>query len=195
MTSAEVAALRLFASDGTTQETTEHRIPTLEQALEAARGRLYLDLDVKHAEDLAETATAARQMGLAAQVDIKIKVAGLEDVATLKGLHETHGLVVMPMTRFTTDTWPSDCALVEATAAPMVETKFDTLATLRNVAARLAKSGIAVWVNTLPNVTLPEFSDDRAVTEPDAVWGALSQAGVSIFQTDIPETLHQWRKA
>ena len=195
MTSAEIAALRLYGSDGATEQPTDHGVPTLEQALEAAKGRLYLDLDVKHGADLEDTAAMARRMGLSAQVDIKITVASAADVATLNGLHTAHGLMVMPMTRFAAETWEARCALVEATGAPMVETKFDTLETLAKVAARLAGSGIAVWVNTLTDVTLPDYSDARAATDPDAVWGVLTQAGVSIVQTDLPEALDRWRRS
>ena len=195
MTSDQIAALRLYAADGVGQKVTAHPVPTLEQALRAAKGRLYLDLDVKHPENLADVAAMARRMGLAAQVDIKIRVTSAADVATLTGLSQAHGVMVMPMTRFETETWEAGCALVEATGAPMVETKFDTLETLRKVCHRLGRSGVAVWVNTLTPVACADLTDDRAAREPDAVWGVLSRAGVSIFQTDLPEALDRWRKA
>lgn len=195
MTWDEIATLRLRASDGATGEVTAHGIPRLEDALETAKDGLFLDLDVKHAEVLSDTAALAKDMGLSAQVDIKIKVARAEDVAHLAELRDTYGIMVMPKFRIVAGAWEPGCAFIEATGAPMVETKFDTLETLETAAARLAKSGIALWVNTLTPVSHADFTDDRAATDPDAVWGALSEAGASIFQTDLPEALDQWRRA
>ena len=195
MTWDEIAPLRLRASDGRGGEVTEHGIPTLEAAFEAAKGKLYLDLDVKNARELSDTAALAGRMGVSEQVDIKIKVSRAADVDTLHGLRAAHDVLVMPMTRFETQDWDAKCALVEATGAPMVESKFDTLETLEQVTATLARSGIAVWVNTLTPVSCANLTDERAASDPDAVWGALSRAGVSIFQTDLPEALDRWRSA
>ncbi|GGY36581.1 glycerophosphodiester phosphodiesterase family protein [Parvularcula lutaonensis] len=60
MTLAEIKALRLVDADG---RLTEYRVPTLDEALEAMRGRTILQLDVKRGVGLAKVVRAVERAG------------------------------------------------------------------------------------------------------------------------------------
>ena len=51
--------------------------------------------------------------------------------------------------------------------------------------ARFERAGIAMWCNTLDGVACGGFSGSAALARPDAVWGGLIGAGVSVVQTDL----------
>ena len=58
-------------------------------------------------------------------------------------------------------------------------------------AARAARARI--WTNTLWEGYIGQANGDiDALRDPDAVWGRLHRAGVSIFQTDEPEALGRY---
>lgn len=196
LTLAELTETRLRARDGLGDpDPTGHRIPTLEDALEVAKGRVYLDVDVKHAENLDAAGAAIAATGMNDFVDIKVRVQTTEDCERLRDLEQRYGIMVMPMTRFSADTAPHLIAMLAGLDARIVETEFDHIDTLAKHAADFDAAGITRWVNTLTPVCCCGFSDEAALRDPDAVWGALRDAGTGIFQTDEPEALDRWRRS
>lgn len=185
--------LRLRARDGgDNSPLTDYKIPSLAACLETARGRIYLDLDVKYPELLSPVAAQVKRMGLQDQVNIKGKLRDAEDLQNLQNLAETYGLLVMPQVRFERGSVDTLMGLVLKLRAPVVETKFDSLETLDRVGGLFQKAGLSVWVNTLDPVACCDLNDSLALTEPDASWGRLMKSGVSVIQTDEPEALSHY---
>lgn len=196
MDAAEIASLRLFnrAGHGETAPTAQG-LPTLDAALEAARGRIYLDLDVKIPGLVEEITAEAARREAQAFVDVKLALRTKAEAERLRRIHDTHGVLAMPMSRVTAEDWREKVALIVSTGSAMVETGFDRLDTLRNAAAALADAGVSVWVNTLGGLNGPPLNDAAALADPDAVWGVLVDHGVSVIQTDAPAALKRWRTA
>ncbi|MCA1334629.1 glycerophosphodiester phosphodiesterase family protein [Pseudooceanicola marinus] len=194
---AELSTLALRAGDGQGDAgPTAHRIPTLQEALVAAHGRIYLDVDVKSPEQNMEAAGAAiAAAGMQDYVDIKVPLHSDADAERLAALEAQYGVMVMPMTRFTADTVARHIARLARTGARIVETEFDALSTITDNRAAFEAAGLTLWVNTLTPVAQCGLTDAAALTDPDGIWGALMEAGVTVFQTDEPEALAAWRAA
>ena len=192
-TMATLAGLRLREGDGGADApVSKEPVPTLAQVLALADGRGYLDLDVKHASLMETVARMAADCGAAERVNVKFPLATAEDLARLRHIEATTGVMVMPMLRLKADTWAEDAARVLESGAVITEVKYDSLDTLRLAAGVLNAGGTSVWVNTLDPVASAGFRDSLALEDPDAIWGVLVDAGVSVFQTDIPDHLERW---
>lgn len=193
-TMAELSAMPLRAGAGGpgTAATGPDRVPTLAAAFDAARAAgVYLDLDVKRPALLEPAAALAAEKGMSARVSVKMPVRTDDDVARLRQIAASHGIMVMPQARFGPDGAVPLAQLV-ATGAPMVEAFFDDPAALVPHRAALAAAGLSVWFNTLDLVAPSALSDSNALNDPDAVWGRLIAAGVSVFQTDHPAALARY---
>ena len=191
---AELKKLSLRNRDGGKENAhTDHRIPTLADALDLAKGKVFLDLDVKFFEHLGDVAKLVANMGMSDQADIKIKVHDPDQAAYLRELELQHGMMVMPMTRFENNNADQRLGLLKSIGCNVVETKFDTLDTIASRADLFRAAGIAIWINTLDTVACEGFTDSAAIDDPEAIWGCLRDAGVSIIQTDEPKALASWR--
>ncbi len=190
----DLTSLALKAGDGLRGGAATHeRIPSLEEALAIARGKVYLDLDVKEPEDLPAVAHMVSVMGMKDLCNLKMKVRDPGTVARLVRLQEEHQIMVKPMALFDTDTIDDLIDLLAPVSPGMVESKFDALDTIAQRKDRFVSSGISVWANTLDSVACCGLNDAIALQEPGRVWGALVWAGVSIIQTDLPSELLRFR--
>ncbi len=193
---ADIVGRRLrHAWGGETEAFSDVTLPRFDEVLEAVRGRLYLDVDVKYADDLPATAAAIAAAGMTGQASIKMPVRTADDAARLRQLEEAHGLHVMPITHVTEDTADDLIALLAGFNARISEIKFDTLETLAKRRQDFERAGILMWVNTLDVAHSCHFNDTNALVDADAIWGTLLDAGVSVIQTDLPERLVEWRRA
>lgn len=192
-TMAELSSFRLReGAGGKGAALSDEVIPTLAEVLALAEGRGYLDLDVKHSHLIEQVAAKAADLGAASRVNVKFPLRNREDLARLRQIEANTGVMVMPMLRLMAQNWREAVALVAECGAAITEVKFDSLDTLCAAADQLKQGGTSVWVNTLDPVCSAGLSDSRAEHEPDAIWGVLIEAGVSVFQTDIPDHLARW---
>jgi glycerophosphoryl diester phosphodiesterase len=192
-TMADLSALRLRqGAGGPDAALSDQPIPTLDAVLALTAGRGYLDLDVKVPALIERVAEAAAAAGAADRVDVKFPLRGPEDLARIARIEAATGVMAMPMSRVTADDWTETVARVIDSGAVLTEMKFDTLDTLAAAAGRLSGAGVSVWVNTLDPVSCAGLTDSRALADPDAVWGRLVEAGVSVIQTDVPADLARW---
>ncbi len=192
----DLAATRLKDRNGRDgAPLTDQVIQTLETVLTKTRGRAYFDLDVKYPRDLAATAELVAKLDMADLVNVKTVVQTQAAADDLCALEATHGVMVKPMTRFSDGDADFLFGLLEGLAPAMVEIEFDRLDTLANRREAFRRAGIAIWVNTLDSVACGTLTDTAALGDPDAVWGTLIDAGVSIFQTDEPEALSAYLAA
>jgi len=188
-TMAELQAISLRQDNGGDRHSaTDQRIPTLRQALEIVRGRIFADLDLKDRDLFAEVAACARAMNAAAYVDLKTTVMTTEDVAWVRA-QNIEGVPFMAMARFTRDGTAETLSVLSELAPFMCETRFDDLQTISDNRQAFGDAGMALWVNTLDQVGSGAWTDAAALADPDSIWGRLIDAGISAIQTDQPAEL------
>lgn len=194
-TMAELQAIMLREDDGgESRAASDQRIPTLRQALEIIRGRIFADLDLKDRGLFSEVAACAREMGAAADVDLKTKVYTLADVEWVRA-QKIDDVPFMGMARFTAENTGDALAVLAELSPFMCEIRFDSLETIAYHREAFAKAGMALWVNTLDQPGSGEWTDSAALANPDLIWGRLMDAGISVVQTDQPAALKSYIKA
>ena len=82
--------------------------------------------------------------------------------------------------------------ILQITKPDIVEINFKDLNSFIKVSNFANKLGVRVWVNTLDGVTIDDFNDTFALSNPDNSWGVLIKNGTSIIQTDKPLDLLDW---
>lgn len=188
-TMAELQAIALRQDDGGADRAlSDQRIPTLNQALEVIRGRIFADLDLKHRDLFGEVAACAHAMNAAPWVDLKTTVMTPEAVAWVKA-QPIAGVPFMAMAGFTKGNVLSTLALLADLKPFMTEISFDHIDTIATHRADFAAAGMALWKNTLDQANSGDWTDTAALADPDAIWGRLIDAGISAIQTDQPEAL------
>lgn len=197
LTLAQIKALHLRQDmGGAAQPVTDHTVPTLAEMLAYAKGRILLNLDVKDA--------------IYGEVVAEVERAGLQDGVIVKTFAGTGSLplaAIAPYDRVPFAVIPvsgdgSGADVPEIVDAQMtakrypigIELPYLAEARVPPIAARTRALGVRLWVNTLfDGFVHGGFSDLDALRDPDAVWGRLCAAGVSIFQTDEPAALVRYR--
>ncbi len=194
-TMAELQAIALREDDGGEHRaTTDQRIPTLKQALEIIRGRVFADLDLKDRGLFSEVAACAREMNAAPYVDLKTRVMTREELDWVLA-QNIEGVPFMAMAKFTETGFQETMALLSEIKPFMCEMRFDRLQTIADNRQMFRDAGMALWTNTLNMEASGEWVDKTALTDPDRIWGTLMDAGISVFQTDEPEALKTYLKA
>ncbi|MEO1009423.1 MAG: glycerophosphodiester phosphodiesterase family protein [Planctomycetota bacterium] len=200
LTLSEVRRLRLLDAAG---EPTDHAVPTLEEALEACRGRILINLD-KTGRHTGDCLAVAEHLGVADHVVLKGAVQptllgeylgglGLSELTEAQG--QTHP-TFMPIASFSdesalearshvaallgrgpNDRWPAIEICLRGTAAGdrLIEHARDA-----------TRGRTRFWMNSLWDSISGGRSDDRAAVDPDAVWGWMVDHGVTVIQTDEP---------
>lgn len=197
LTLAQIKALHLRQDmGGAAQPITGQTVPTLAEILAHAKGRILLNLDVKDA--------------IYGEVVAEVERAGLQDGVIVKTFAGTGSLplaAIAPYDRVPFAVIPvsgdgsgADVpAIVDAQMAASrrpiaIELPYLAEPRLAPIASRTRALGVRLWVNTLfDGFVRGGFSDVDALRDPDAVWGRLCAAGVSIIQTDEPAALVRYR--
>lgn len=173
-------------------EATLEPVPTLEDILEAARGRIAVNIDTKFEHDLPAVMETVLRLGVASQVlvktDIDIDATSFPLLEADWFGHIPH----MPMFRVRKDRFAEDLRRIAPLRAPMIEVKFDALADVAAARDELVRQNIRVWINTLDVSHCLDYNDSRALIDPQAVWTRLRQAGVGAIQTDEIEAFRAW---
>ena len=186
-TLAEIKQMRLRNGAGVA---TSHQIPTLEEAMIVAKGKIWVNIDKGYDYfDLVEK--VLEKTGTTQQVLIKAgrpyQKVGAENNAVLDKLF------FMPIIDMAN---PDAMTMVEDYIKNMQPKAFEVCFTqidqaLQNVLDRIQKSGSKVWINTLWPSLCAGLNDDRAVEEnqQDSIWGKVLEMGASFIQTDRPKEL------
>ncbi|MCI4663193.1 MAG: glycerophosphodiester phosphodiesterase family protein [Neomegalonema sp.] len=189
---AELTALRLFErAGGAACRPTRETLPSLAALLRAAsEAGVYLDLDVKREELIEEVAAAAAAQGAAEIVDVKLSLHSDEAVERAERIRRGTSVEVMAKVHFDDALDETLLRRLDRLRPFMVEATAADLDALARWSGRMAEIGAAVWVNSLDFAMCCDGMGDRdALEAPEAVWGALIEAGVSAIQTDRPEAL------
>jgi len=194
-TMAELQAIALREDDGGEHRAvTDQRIPTLKQAFEAIRGRIFADLDLKDRGLFSEVAACARDMGVASFVDLKTVVMNRADIDWVRA-QDIEGVPFMAMAQFSAGNVNERLALLSELKPFMCELRFDDLRTIADNQQLFADANMAIWFNTLDMAASGEWTDTSALANPDAIWGRLMDAGISTIQTDEPAALRRYIEA
>lgn len=196
MTLAELTALTLRTRDGgeANAMTAEH-LPSLEEVFEVTRGRIFIDLDIKHVDMLPEVIAAAEAAGVADEVDFKADLRTARDFDWIRQSVLPHGVPFMAKTHLEAPDAALQASLLFDLSPFMCEIYFDRIGQLAERRASFEEAGIALWVNTLDSVACAGFTDTAAFKDPQAIWGTLIDAGVSAIQTDEIEALRKYLDA
>ncbi|NLS00967.1 glycerophosphodiester phosphodiesterase family protein [Rhizobium sp. P38BS-XIX] len=185
------ARLRV-GSGGTAAAASDERVPTLEEALEEARGRIFVNIDTKFPDQLPMVIAAVRRLGAEDHVIIKSDVQPQSGSFPVLNEDWFGSIPHMPMFRVRPQKFADDLRMIEPLRAPMIEVKFADIADLAAGREELDRQNIRLWINTLDVSHNLEFNDSRALKDPDGVWGALIAAGVGAIQTDTNVEFKQW---
>lgn len=186
-TLAEIKQMRLRNGVGVA---TSHQIPTLEEAMIVAKGKIWVNIDKGYDYfDLVEK--VLEKTGTTQQVLIKAGLPYQKVVAENKAVLDK--LFFMPIIDMAN---PDAMTMVEEYIKNMQPKAFEVCFTqidqaLQNVLDRIQKSGSKVWINTLWPSLCAGLNDDRAVEEnqQDSIWGKVIEMGASFIQTDRPKEL------
>lgn len=186
-TLAEIKQMRLRNGTGVA---TSHQIPTLEEAMIVAKGKIWVNIDKGYDYfDLVEK--VLEKTGTTQQVLIKAGLPYQKVVAENKAVLDK--LFFMPIIDMAN---PDAMTMVEEYIKNMQPKAFEVCFTqidqaLQNVLDRIQKSGSKVWINTLWPSLCAGLNDDRAVEEnqQDSIWGKVIEMGASFIQTDRPKEL------
>ncbi|MBP2550737.1 glycerophosphoryl diester phosphodiesterase [Neorhizobium galegae] len=171
---------------------TQEGVPTLEEILEEARGKITVNIDTKFARDLPQVMETVLRLGIADQVLVKTDIDLDAEHFDILDADWFGRIPHMPMFAVRPGRFAEDLARIAPLSAPMIEVKFKDIADLETGRAELERQNIRLWINTLDVSHCLDFNDTRALAEPDAVWGALVDAGVGAIQTDEVAAFRTW---
>lgn len=169
---------------------TKHRIPTLEEAMLVAKGKVLVNLD-KADKYFAQLLPVLRRTGTACQVIMKSNYSADEVISTFGP--ELSEVIYMPKVNL--DEADSEANLAEMLAklkAPIVELKYSTESTLNNArrGSEILKGKARMWYNTLWDTQCGGHDDEVALRNPDAAYGFLIDSlGCNVLQTDRAQLL------
>jgi len=167
---------------------THHKIPTLEEAMLLAKGKILINLDkcYNYFDDAYEV---LKNTGTINQIVMKGKVP-------LNQVQEEFGnyldkVVFMPVVSL--DDLDSEIIIkdyLEQYKPTAFEFIFkDEKSPVLNTFKTLRKKGSSVWVNSLWESLNAGYEDDMALINPDSIYGWYIKKGVNIIQTDRPQFL------
>ncbi|WP_254458940.1 glycerophosphodiester phosphodiesterase family protein [Xanthomonas sacchari] len=194
---AQIAALRVRSQGGGGSALTARHPPTLAQALALARGKVLVNLDIKAAAleqviDAVEAAGAQRDVLLNVPLDVP-------DAVLQRARNADIAVQALYLQR--DSALPPEQALRRAASLQpaVVQLMFDDPAVL-DIAQRVLAPHTRLFVNTMTNDIASgkpmrlsaDYTDQRALRDPAAVWGRLRQHDVSMIQTDEPLALQRY---
>ncbi len=192
LTLAEIRALHLRDDlGGANARLTDARVSTLAEMLDAAAGRIVLNLDIK---DAVHAETIAAVLEASAQDRILVKATAGIASPPLAALQPFERVPFMPMLSGSDDLPQVIAGQAKSHIRPIgYEIPRMSLVALEpTVRAARAAHG-RLWANTLWDGFVAGIGgDEHALRDPDHVWGRLVRAGVSMLQTDHPSELRRF---
>ncbi|WP_246027528.1 glycerophosphodiester phosphodiesterase family protein [Novosphingobium umbonatum] len=182
---------------GAQNDVSDQKVLTLSEMLALAKGRIVLNLDVK-APIYAEVVDAVLRAGMQDQVIIKTYGGlGTAPLAAMLPFRKVP-FAVIPTSASKDGQDISEVMARQAGVKPKpvaFELPVVPVTALSRIGVRASHLGVRLWVNTLaPGFVEGQGDDRQAIVNPEVVWGALWQQGVSMLQTDYPEMLVMYRQ-
>ena len=168
---------------------TEEKIPTLQEALEALRGKCLINLD-KSEYHLELCIDLVEKMGMGHQIIIK----GTKDPAKVKALLDStkteayYGPIIFCRKLSDNDeAYTNYKKGIELMRPQMIELVFfdEESSLISKQAQKLSDEyDVRVWINSLFETHGAGHVDHKALIDPDANWGWLVEQGADIIQSD-----------
>lgn len=193
LSSERLASLTLKNRDGGEgNEITGEKLPSLQELFDLTRDRIFLHLDVKDRAVIPEVIACARNLDVEAQVDFWGSLRTADDLAWVRETVIPHGVLFMAKSRIGATHAKAELDLLFRLAPPVCEVCFDHIDDISALHARISETDMKLWANTLDSVAFAGFTDTAAIEDPDAIWGRLIEAGISLIQTDEPVALKSY---
>lgn len=170
------------------------KVPTLEEAMLAAKGKIRVNLD-KADEYFDQVYAILEKTGTVKQTIIKSNKPYNE----LKACYgdDLDRMVFMPVINLTDTTSLSYLNALLEQQYPYYEIVFkeEYKELLSHIRKKLSGTGSVIWINSLWDSLCAGYSDDRALEDADATWGYLIDSlGAGILQTDRPAMMLDYLK-
>ncbi|BCH27895.1 glycerophosphodiester phosphodiesterase family protein [Mesorhizobium sp. L-8-3] len=193
MTVGELSSLRLRNRDGGAGNAlTQEKLPTLREVFDITRDRIFLHIDVKHRDVIPDVIDFATEMGVDQQVDFWTELKSEDDYGWIVANISPPRVPFIAKTRLNVPNGGTQRELVLRMAPLICEVYFDELEQVAALSAECRQVGTALWYNTLDPVACGHWTDTEALRNPEAIWGSLIDAGISMIQTDYPNELRSF---
>lgn len=201
LTLTQLKRLRLKQNFGgqMSPELSDESVATLAEMLEAAKGRIMLNLDIKESDIYATTIAEANAHGMARHVLVKsvVDARTSEVVADQPGYSSVPYMpIVGPWHGAAQDDSPARVVARQLAAQHRpagVELVFLPAAQLPAVRQAVAQARVRLWANALTSVGVISVigmgGDLDALRTGGQAWGRLFAAGIDTIQTDEPGPL------
>jgi glycerophosphoryl diester phosphodiesterase len=190
MTLAEVKSLHLRSGRGGAQAVvTTEAVPTLDEYLEAAKGRLLLVFDVKD-DTQEESFAAAKSLHVDRQA---IFFYECRNDHLLKHVRPFWDEVFVFPISFDSD-GPLSRSIGSCKSNPqnMIHTKFTRADFLEEASGTIVARRERVWVATMFPQDVAGRGDPQAILDPQGTWGRLLAAGANMIMTNEPAALLEY---
>lgn len=194
LTLSEIQGLTLKDTSGEGQPLTDQHPPSLREALQAIKGKVLVNLDLK--ESLFEDAFAiVEELDMADQILMKMNAGAESD--QLKQASFVGKVNFMPIMFECDPFYEVYCENTLSTAVddyrdfdPVAfEVIFQNDIYITEAIKAVQGEGARLWVNTLFEKHAAGRVDADALDDPDAIWGEVVDLGFNIIQTDYPAEL------
>lgn len=184
---AEIAKLQLRAGHGGPDAPlTRERVPTLDQYLAAAKDRIMIVFDVKDGSQRSTFATIQR----AQMADQAIFFYECNDTVLAEAIAPFRDKVTTFPIIFGKDGPLAPAAMrCGSNPAGWAHVKWNDANWLRSVSDAQRQNPVRLWTATMLAEDNAGFDDLRALSDPDAVWGAQIAAGAGMIMTNQPAAL------
>lgn len=189
---AEIKRLRLRAGGGGGDAPlTDQPVPTLAEALQAARGRFLINLDVK-GEAYGPAFAVVERLGMQDHILMKMN-AHADDPALVGAAFHGHTMFMPVILQCVPDVLFGACApsLPDAVASfgRYEPVAYELVFTDEAFPASMEGADRRIWINALNPNFAAGMTDAKATTDPDGNWGRMIALGAAIIQTDEPAML------
>lgn len=170
----------------------EFKIPTLEEAMLAAKGKITVNLD-KADQYFDDVYKILERTGTVEQTIIKSDKP-YEELLAKYGEHFKE-MTFMPVINLKDETTFESVHPLLEQQYPYYEIVFENenKELLLKIKEYLADTSSIIWINSLWPSLCGGYSDDRALKNPDATWGYLIDVlGAGILQTDRPQYMLEY---
>lgn len=193
MATASLTRLPLRAGAGGETGLTSSYLPLLTELLAAAADRLGLVLDIAGEAALDPACRLIARSGLAPQVAVRARPSRPSDIADLAGRIRAHGVTpVLSLAPRAADL-PDWLAALAGAGPLLVELRGATPEGVAALTGQCRRGDMALLASTAPLAEGGAFGDAAAETDPDAVWGALIEAGARGIVTQRAAAGLRWR--
>lgn len=170
----------------------QFKVPTLEEAMLAAKGRIKVNLD-KADEYFDQVYAILLKTGTVEQAIIKSD----KPYHKLKALYGENldKMVFMPVVNLSDTISLTYLDSLLEKKYPYYELVFkgEDKKLLSHIREKLSGTHSVIWINSLWDSLCAGYSDDKALSDPDDTWGYLIDSlGASILQTDRPALMIEY---